>query len=120
MIDCRNTITADNGNAKFIWHKVEDDKWLEQYWQREHEDGSTEWVHVHDTRYLTTEQVDNFTRRLAEVGFTVTERGGAPMEELQKEVERLTELNEQLKAENAEMNEIIIRLKAELYDYMSM
>ena len=42
------------------------------------------------------------------------------MEELKKEVARLTEQIERLRAENAEMDEIIIHLKAELYDYMSM
>ena len=41
-------------------------------------------------------------------------------DELKKAVERLKEQNERLRAENQEMDEIIIHLKAELYDYMNM
>lgn len=59
--------TLERDGCKLIWIQIDEDKWEEQLWQRDKENGRM--IHMHNVKYLTTKTMKDFIERLKEIGF---------------------------------------------------
>lgn len=67
----KKEIIAFRDNDMFIFAKVDENKWIEDMYRYDEDPENPEWVHVHTTKFLTDESIDDFVIALKDAGFRV-------------------------------------------------